>query len=162
MILAESLHVAERVFSAAERQKAAKSGAAMPDGSFPIHTPEDLANARQAIGRAAPDKQDAVKAHIRKRAKALGVSEAGTNPEPFSTSKTSNWVARKGGLPTYIQHVAHDIMNERGFPESQAIAIAISQAKKNAAKGNAQAAAAVAEWEKMKASEGVLSLSAGR
>jgi hypothetical protein len=81
------------------------------------------------------------------------VVEAGTKPEPFSTSKTSNWVARKGGLPVYIQHVAHDIMEKGGKTESAAIAIAISAAKKNAAKGNKQAAAAVAQWEKMKATE---------
>lgn len=79
------------------------------------------------------------------------LAEAGTNPEPFSRSKTSNWVARAGGLPTYIQHVAHDIMEgDPAKTESQAIAIAISQAKKNAAKGNKQAAAAVAQWERMK------------
>jgi hypothetical protein len=83
------------------------------------------------------------------------VVEAGTKPEPFSTSKTSNWVARKGGLPVYIQHVAHDIMEKGGKTESAAIAIAISAAKKNAAKGNKQAAAAVAQWEKMKATEGL-------
>lgn len=83
------------------------------------------------------------------------VLEAGTNPEPFSTSKTSNWVARKGGLPTYIQHVAHDILENaksKVKDESSAIAIAISQAKKRAAAGNKQAAAAVAQWDKMKAS----------
>lgn len=80
------------------------------------------------------------------------LGEAGTKPEPFSRSKTSNWVARAGGLPTYIQHVAHDIKeSDPSKTESQVIAIAISQAKKNAAKGNAQAAAAVAQWERMKA-----------
>jgi hypothetical protein len=83
---------------------------------------------------------------------AFWLEEAGTNPEPFSSSKTSNWVARKGGLPTFIQHVAHDIMEKGGKTESAAIAIAISQAKKWAAKGNRQAAKAVAQWEKMKAS----------
>lgn len=84
-----------------------------------------------------------------------GLAEAGTNPEPFSTSKTSNWVARKGGLPTFFQHVAHDIVEKRGKTVSEAIAIAISQAKKWAAKGNKQAAKAVAQWEKMKATEGL-------
>lgn len=64
----------EREFTAGQRAKAADSGAAMPDGSFPIHTKQDLENARRAVGRANPSKQAAVKAHIRKRAKALGVS----------------------------------------------------------------------------------------
>lgn len=81
------------------------------------------------------------------------LEEAGSNPEPFSASRTSNWVARKGGLPTFIQHVAHDIAEKSGKSVSSAIAIAISQAKKWAAKGNKQAAAAVAQWEKMKEAE---------
>jgi peptidoglycan hydrolase-like protein with peptidoglycan-binding domain len=83
------------------------------------------------------------------------MQEAGTKPEPFSHSKTSNWVARAGGLPTYIQHVAHDIIESGSITDtSHAIATAISQAKKNAAKGNKQAAAAVAQWEAMKSKKG--------
>ncbi len=62
-----------RDFSQAERDKLAKSGAALPDGSFPIVTAEDLKNAIQAVGRAS-DKVAAV-AHIKKRAKALGASD---------------------------------------------------------------------------------------
>lgn len=83
--------------------------------------------------------------------------EAGTKPEPFSKSKTSNWVAKAGGLPTFIQHVAHDILESKGSIKttSAAIAAAISQAKKWAAGGNKQAAAAIAQWEKMKARESV-------
>jgi hypothetical protein len=81
-----------------------------------------------------------------------------STPEPWSRSKTSNWVARGGGLPDYIQHISHDIAEKRGIPESQAIAIAIGVVKNWAAgKGNvdattrAAAAKAVAEWEKLKA-----------
>jgi len=59
-----------RDFPQAERDKAADSGAAMPDGSYPIENCEDLANAIQAIGRAKDP--DATKAHIRKRKSALG------------------------------------------------------------------------------------------
>lgn len=63
----------ERAFSADQRKSAAKDGAALPDGSFPIRNAKDLENARRAVGRADPSKRAAVKAHIRKRAKALGV-----------------------------------------------------------------------------------------
>jgi hypothetical protein len=79
--------------------------------------------------------------------------EAGKSPEPFSHSKTSNWVARAGGLPTFIQHVAHDILESKGgiSTVSAAIAAAISQARKWAAKGNKEAAAAIAEWERKRA-----------
>lgn len=83
--------------------------------------------------------------------------EAGKAPEPFSKSKTSNWVAKAGGLPTFIQHVAHDILESKGSIKttSAAIAAAISQAKKWAAAGNKEAAKAIAQWTKMKATEGL-------
>lgn len=57
-------------FSQGQRKSDAKSGAALPDGSFPIESVADLKNAIQAFGRA-KDKV-AAKAHIKKRAGALG------------------------------------------------------------------------------------------
>ncbi len=60
-------------FSTDKRKQLAKSGAALPDGSFPIVTVQDLQNAISAFGRAS-DKA-AAKAHIIKRAKALGRSD---------------------------------------------------------------------------------------
>jgi hypothetical protein len=54
------------------RQEMADNGEAMPDGSFPIRTRRDVLNAIHAIGRAAPERRAAVKAHIIRRAKALG------------------------------------------------------------------------------------------
>ena len=65
------------VFTAEQRQRLAKSGAAMPDGSFPIRNCSDLMNARRAVGRAAPGRRAAVRAHISKRARALGCSTEG-------------------------------------------------------------------------------------
>ncbi len=62
--------------SQADRDKAAKSGAALPDGSFPITkctgAGSSAENAIRVQGRAKD--QAAVKAHIRKRVKALGCS----------------------------------------------------------------------------------------
>jgi len=62
-------------------------------------------------------------------------------------------------LPAFVQHIAKDLMTERGMPMSEAIATAISQCKKWAAGGadvhpdtRAKAAAAIAEWERLKAS----------
>jgi len=43
----------KRQYSQAERERLARTGAAMPDGSFPIRNSEDLSNAIQAVGRAA-------------------------------------------------------------------------------------------------------------
>jgi hypothetical protein len=61
-----------RDFSTDQRKKLAGQGAARPDGSYPIVTPEDLGNAIKAFGRSNPGDRAAVKAHIVKRARALG------------------------------------------------------------------------------------------
>jgi hypothetical protein len=79
---------------------------------------------------------------------------------PFSASTTSNWIARLGGLPAYIQNVAKGIM-KRGKTESQAIQMAIGVIK-NWASGRgkvspevrAAAAKALAQWEALKAKQG--------
>lgn len=76
--------------------------------------------------------------------------------ESLDRSPKKNWVENRGGLPQAIVHMAKDIAEERGKPLDQAIPIAISQAKKLAAKGNAKYVAAVAQWEKMKAQEAAL------
>lgn len=59
----------KREFDAAARRRAAESGVAMPDGSFPIANRNDLANAIQSIGRASD--YDKAKRHIISRARAL-------------------------------------------------------------------------------------------
>lgn len=190
--------IEETEFKSAQREKLAKSGAAMPDGSFPIRNKSDLKNAVQALGRA--KNRTATKAHIVKRAKALKAThvlpddwlneanlieectvvfeaelaelarERGTSieeaadslvkantPQPFSTSKTSNWVARGGGLPDYIQHVAHGLVRA-GHSTSEAIGMAVGIVRRWARGGgkidkNTQAAAALAisQWEQLKA-----------
>ena len=66
--------VAKRDFSSDKRQELASKGKAMPDGSYPIETRADLANAVQSYGRAKDPK--AVKAHIITQAKALGATDA--------------------------------------------------------------------------------------
>jgi hypothetical protein len=62
-----------RDFTPEEREKLAKEGLALPDGSYPIVTIGDLKNAIQAFGRA-KDKP-AAKKHIIKRAKALDAQD---------------------------------------------------------------------------------------
>ncbi len=64
----------KRDFTAQQRQDAAASGAALPDGSFPIKNRGDLENAIHAIGRAKDPAK--AKAHIIARAKALGATSA--------------------------------------------------------------------------------------
>ena len=70
-IEAEAAEIAlKRAFSDDVRNQMAKEGTALPDGSYPIASVDDLKNAIQAFGRA-KDKE-AAKRHIMKRAKALG------------------------------------------------------------------------------------------
>jgi hypothetical protein len=65
--------IEKRAFSQKERDKAAESGAAMPDGSFPIKNKGDLKNAIRLAGNA--KNPAAAKAHIKSRAKALGATD---------------------------------------------------------------------------------------
>lgn len=79
-----------REFSQEERERLAEKGHALPDGSFPIVTREDLENAIQAIGRAKdPDK---AKRHIKKRARGLGLEEL--IPEEWGGGM-SDWTPRR-------------------------------------------------------------------
>lgn len=63
-----------------------------------------------------------------------------------------NWVEKAGGLPSYINRIAKHIHSDSGLSISHAIAAAVNRVKVLCAKGNAQACAAVASWEKKKAS----------
>jgi hypothetical protein len=73
-IEAEAAEIAlKRAYSEESRMEMAKRGMAMEDGSYPIKDVADLRNAIQAYGRA-KDKE-ATKAHIIKRAMALGAEE---------------------------------------------------------------------------------------
>jgi len=60
----------ERAFTEKKREKLGDTGKALPDGLFPIVTVQDLKNAIKTHGRA--KNPAAAKAHIKKRAKALG------------------------------------------------------------------------------------------
>jgi hypothetical protein len=61
-------------FSAAQRETDAEEGVAMPDGSYPIRSAKDVANALRDCCRSG-EKAD-VKAHIIARAKAIGADSA--------------------------------------------------------------------------------------
>lgn len=66
-------------------------------------------------------------------------------------SPKENWVEKAGGLPSYINRIAKHIHYDSGLSISHAIAAAVNRCKVLCAKGNAQACAAVASWEKKKA-----------
>jgi hypothetical protein len=63
----------KRTFTSDQRNSLASTGAALPDGSFPIVTRSDLSNAIHAIGRAKDPAK--AKAHIIARAKTLGATD---------------------------------------------------------------------------------------
>lgn len=75
--------VFKRDFSTSKRKTLAKSGAALPDGSFPIANTSDLKNAVMAFGRAKD--QAKAKAHIISRARALGA--VSSLPESWNVKK---------------------------------------------------------------------------
>ena len=54
------------------REKLAKQGKALPDGTYPIRNVSDLKKAIKAYGRSNPEDRAKVRTHIRKRARALG------------------------------------------------------------------------------------------
>lgn len=62
----------KREFSQDQRDKDAETGAALPDGSFPIKNRSDLRNAVRAYGRA--KNRTKAKAHIVSRARTLGAT----------------------------------------------------------------------------------------
>lgn len=77
--------LALRAFSEEERDRLARSGKALPDGSYPIVTVGDLRNAVAAFGRA--KNKAAAKRHIIKRARALGRTDL--LPEEWSATLES-------------------------------------------------------------------------
>jgi len=96
----------KRDFSQDERDKDSGSGAAMPDGSFPIENKGDLGNAIRAIGRAKDP--GAARAHIIRRAKALGCSDmlpenwtqkADKEPDPYDPKEGDEGEDEEGRKP---------------------------------------------------------------
>jgi HK97 family phage prohead protease len=63
-----------RTFTAEEKKAAAKTGHAMPNGSYKIENTTDLSNAIGLVGHSKDYSKEQVMAHIKKRARALGAS----------------------------------------------------------------------------------------
>lgn len=85
----------KRDFTQDERDSAASSGAALPDGSFPIQNVGDLKNAVKAFGRAKDPAK--AKAHIISRAKSLGATDQ--LPEDWMSKSFDDLVP----LPSYAK-----------------------------------------------------------
>jgi len=86
----------KRTFSTEQREKLAEQGKALPDGSYPIVTKQDLKNAIQAFGRA--KSKGRVAAHIKRRAKALDAMDL--LPEEGLLAKQSADDGKRGNAMT--------------------------------------------------------------
>ncbi len=93
-----ALDAEKREFSAAEREKDAEAGVAMPDGSYPIRSAKDVENAVRDYNRSG-QKPD-VKAHIIARAKAIGAE----NALPDDWAETADKAAAVTLAPSAFQH----------------------------------------------------------
>lgn len=121
----------KKFFSAEERRKLAEKKQAMPDGSFPIRNRQDLEDAIQSIGRAKEGRRAAVRKHIIKRAKALGLISA--LPEDWKISKSLDFMKfRHAPGPNYSGNEAfidldglteeqEELLIESGYGNSQAV-----------------------------------------
>jgi len=116
-ILNKHREMEAREFSQSRRKKLAKSGAAMPGGGFPIVNKEDLSNARQAIGRA--KNPSAARAHIRERAKALGVKLPSKwsvkGQEEFSPANRLRMPAPAGTKDAELNPAMNESIKTAGF-----------------------------------------------
>lgn len=84
-------------------------------------------------------------------ARGRGDHSSRVHPDIPNKPGKTNWVEQGGGLPSFIERVAKHILHDTpGMTVSRAIASAVSQVKKWAAKGNAKAIKAVAQWEALK------------
>ncbi|GAG27072.1 unnamed protein product, partial [marine sediment metagenome] len=85
-----------REFTVEMREALATRGKALGDGSFPIPDKDALRRAVLSFGRAGPGKQAQVRAHIIRRAKALGAMTM--LPAEWQITKEESAMSKKGFL----------------------------------------------------------------
>lgn len=86
-------------YTAEQRREMADKGEAMKDGSYPIADADDLERAIHAVGRGKNNSHESIRAHIKTRAKALGLSDK--IPEDWKGSevgKVLSDILAKAGL----------------------------------------------------------------
>jgi hypothetical protein len=101
--------VAKAKNDTADREKKAASGAAMPDGSYPIADRADLGKAIHAVGRGGAS-HDAIRKHIISRARSLGASSE--IPDNWnSDGSLKGDVAKEAAVPAAV---TKDMMDAAG------------------------------------------------
>jgi HK97 family phage prohead protease len=104
-------------YNTAEREKLAKEGKALPDGSYPIVDKEDLENAATLAASGHGD-VDAAKALIRKRAKELGVDVEGLPGFGKESKAAELWDAEHRSGPSHAQLSSAISKAIRDLPEA--------------------------------------------
>jgi len=107
---AEFTYIPEEV-----RMEAAKKGHALPDGSFPIETKDDVKAAIHAYGRAKASKKADVRKHIIKRARQLKVSDL--IPETWKTAASSEASDKVASMRAMIASVSEFADAKEATPE---------------------------------------------
>ena len=103
---AEYETVLKRDFTDEQRKKLADTGAALPNGSYPIENTTDLRNAIHAIGRGkAPHAQ--IRAHIIARAKALGAENE--LPDDWTVNKEDRMTETAQAVPVKKEDGSWDL-----------------------------------------------------
>jgi hypothetical protein len=98
---ADGIESEKREFSSGTRERMAEAGTAMPDGSFPIASANDLRNAIQSVGRA--KNYEAAKRHIIRRARALGMTDMLPEDWRNSTMKGGDWSGSVFDLNPFVK-----------------------------------------------------------
>jgi hypothetical protein len=91
-------------FSAGDHEQDAAEGVAMPDGSYPIRSANDIENALRDYYRSG--KKPDVKAHIIARAKAIGAEEALPNDWTEAADKAAAFFGPAGPAPGALSEAA--------------------------------------------------------
>lgn len=153
----DAITKASRSFASASRRKYAKQGIAMKDGSFPIPDTDALKRAMKAVGRAKKSKAGAVKAHIRRRAKALGATSMLTTAfQKGAPDETSGSVDSEMGLTTDEREVLDGLnkaVEELPDKLAESIAKAIKPAEGSGTNSDEDEAGKVEKGEKPEKSE---------
>lgn len=100
-----------------DREKLAKKGHALPDGSYPIRNVEDLKNAIQAYGRSKESERGDVRKHIMKRAHQLNFRHL--IPEKWKTAASDSITASADDLRSRLMTIKSSV--DSTFAEKEEI-----------------------------------------
>lgn len=90
------------VVSRRVRERLAKEGKALPDGSYPIRNVADLKNAIQAYGRAKEGKRALVRKHIMRRAR--GLDRPDLIPDKWKEAALLDYLGEVESLDTFLDN----------------------------------------------------------